>query len=384
MLSFTLLQKAKIVAGPGSSEKIVEVLQDAGYKKPFIIYDQGVKMCGITDKIVSVIKAAGYDFVEFDEVVPDPPCDMVEKAADICKSNGCDCVIAIGGGSSIDTGKGVTVLRFNPGHILDYAKPDAEMKFSPGLISIPTTSGTGAELSNGIIISDPVAEIKWPIVGTMAMSEYVLLDANLTLGMPMGLTLMTGLDVLSHAMEAYTTVLAGPMSDIVCEKVMADVVEYLPRVVKDGNDLEARQRMLLNASLGGWMLQNACAHVGHSLAHTIGAKFHVPHGAACAISAPSALRFIAPAVPAKVKKIGQILGAEFKGDETPEQIGDIASMAYVRFCDDLGLKSATEFGLEKEATVNLAQFIPCECFAPLTPRKVSEEDAKKMLESIFE
>lgn len=124
------------------------------------------------------------------------------------------------------------------------------------------------------------------------MAEYVLIDPELTYGIPSFITVPTGLDVFSHAMEAYTTVLSRPMPDIVCEKIMEDVVEYLPRCIKEEVDVEARTRMLILASMGGWTLANCCAHVGHSLAHVIGAKFHVPHGAACAYAAPAMIRFI--------------------------------------------------------------------------------------------
>lgn len=383
MMPFTLLQRSKIIAAPGSVSQIAEVVRDGGYSKPFVVFDQGVKACGIADKVLDRLAEAGIPCVEFSDVIPDPPCNIVDAAADLCKSSGCDCVIAIGGGSSIDTGKGVTVLRFNPGHILDYANPENQMVHCPGLISVPTTAGTGAELSNGIIITNPETQVKVPLVGDKAMSEYVILDPELTTGMPAGLTIATGLDVFSHAMEAYTTVLSGPMTDIICEKLMEDVVEYLPRAVRNGGDMEARQRMLDCASLGGWMLFNCCAHVGHSLAHVIGAKFHVPHGAACAYAAPAMMRFITPAVPEKMRKIGTILGAEFDGSEDSAQIAQKAIDAYVAFRDGLGLKPLPDYGISKEAAVALAPEIPVECFAPLTPRKVTEEDAARMLAEIF-
>ena len=384
VLAISLLQKAKIVAAPGASQQIDEVLADAGYKKPFVVFDKGVKDCGIVDQVTSVLKAKGIEFVEFGDVLPDPPCDMVERAAEQCKAAKCDCVIVIGGGSSIDTGKAVTVLRYNPGHILDYAKPDAVMQQCYGLIAIPTTAGTGAELSNGIIITDPVSKVKCPIVGDKAMAEYVLIDPNLTLGMPPGITLATGLDVFSHAMEAYTTVLAKPMSDIVCEKIMEDVVEYLPRCVANGKDLEARTKMIILASMGGWMLANCCAHVGHSIAHVIGAKFHIPHGAACAYGAPAAIRFVAPAVPEKMRKVGKILGAKFDGSETPEQIGEKTAAAYVAFRDSMNLKPLSSYNIPEAEWSAVAKDISVECFAPLTPRKVTEEAALQMLKETFQ
>lgn len=383
-LSFALEQKAKVLSGAGSVANIGEMVVEAGYKKPFVVYDEGIKNCGIAEKVVSCLKASGLETVEFDRTQPDPPDVIVEEAAEICKSNNCDCVIAVGGGSTIDTAKGVTVLRFNPGRILDYAKPDAQMCYCPGLISVPTTSGTGSELSNGIIISNSETGEKVPIVGYNAMSEYVILDPELTAGMPKRLTSITGLDVFSHAMEAYTTVLTSPIVAPLCEKVMEDVVEYLPRAVADGSDMEARERMLMSASLGGWMLANCCAHVGHSLAHVLGGAFHMPHGAACAYTCTAAMRFVAPAVPEKIRKVGQILGATFEGGETAEQIADITCAAYTKFRDEvIGLGPLSDYGIDKDQAIALAPNVAVECFAPLTPRPVTEADAKAMLEEVF-
>lgn len=383
-LNYALQQKSKVLSGVGTVSKIGEVVTESGYSKAFVVYDKGIKDSGIADKVVQFLKDAGIETVTFDKVLPDPPDNIVEEAAELCKQTECDCVIAVGGGSTIDTAKGVTVLRFNPGKILDYAKPDAQMCFCPGLISIPTTSGTGSELSNGIIISDHTTGEKIPIVGYNAMSESIILDPELTVGMPQGLTAITGLDVFSHAMEAYTTVLASPIVDPLCEKVLQDVVEYLPKVISDGSDLDARTHMLMSASLGGWMLANCCAHVGHSLGHVLGGTFHLPHGAACAYACPAAMRFIAPAVPQKIRKVGEILGASFTGKETPEEIADITCTAYIQFRDDIvGLKPLAEYGIDAASAAALAPKVAVECFAPLTVRPVTEDAARTMLQEIF-
>ncbi len=383
-LNYALSQNSKVLSGCGTVASIGELVKEAGYKKPFVVYDAGIKACGIADKVLSALSEANIEAVTFDKVLPDPPDNIVEEAAELCKSAACDCVIAVGGGSTIDTAKGVTVLRFNPGKILDYAKPDAQMCYCPGLISIPTTSGTGSELSNGIIISNHETNEKIPIVGYNAMSEYVILDPELTVGMPKSITGSTGLDVFSHAMEAYTTVLTSPIVAPICEKVMADVMEFLPRAIQNGEDIEARERMLMDASLAGWMLANCCAHVGHSLAHVLGGSFHLPHGAACAYAFPAMLRFIAPAVPEKVKKVGEILGVSYDGTESIEEIAGKACSAYETFRDDVvGLKPLSDYNINPADAVALAPQIVAECFAPLTPRPVTEEDAKVMLSEIF-
>ncbi|MBQ8151511.1 MAG: iron-containing alcohol dehydrogenase, partial [Firmicutes bacterium] len=152
-LKYSLVQKAKLVAGAGSISFIADVVKDAGYKRPFLVFDKGIKEFGIADKVISVLDEAGIAHAEYDQVVPEPPNTMVDRGADLCKEKECDCVIAIGGGAVIDTAKGITALGFNPGKIMDYAE-GKEMAQAHGLIVIPTTSGTGSELSDGMVISD--------------------------------------------------------------------------------------------------------------------------------------------------------------------------------------------------------------------------------------
>lgn len=385
MLNFSLVQNVKVLAGCGTVAQIGELLKEVEYKKAFLVFDLGVKSAGIINKITESLVKSEIEYIEFDKVLPDPPASIVNEGSNLCNSEGCDCIIAVGGGSAIDTAKGITMLRFNDGEILDYGKPGAEVKKSDGLISIPTTSGTGSELSNGLIISDPEHNQKVPILATNAMSEYVILDPELTLGMPVGLTMMTGLDVFSHAAEAYTTVLSNITTDIICEKIMETVVEYLPIVINDGTNLEARTKMHVAASIGGWMLANSCAHVGHSIAHVIGAKYHLVHGAACAYGFPAMIKHIAPACKAKVKKIGKILGAEFKGTESAEEIGNMTANAYISFRDEvLKLKPIEDYKLDYSNIDEVEDAIVNEAFAVLCPVPVTKEKVNAMLKEALD
>lgn len=381
MVEYSFVQSVKVVTGAGSVAKTGEVLKDAGYKKAFLVYDLGMKQIGVIDKIEDSLKSCGIGYVEYDKVLPDPPADMVDAGADICKAEGCDCVIGIGGGSSIDTAKGINILRFNDGKILDYAtKP---MKLCRGLITIPTTAGTGSELSNGAIVSDTVKDIKMPILCVNNMSEYTILDPQLTAGMPYKLTLFTGLDVFSHVAEAYTSILANPMTDLVCEKMMETVVTYLPIVLEQPDNLAAREKMQCAASIGGWMLYNASAYVGHSLAHVLGAKFHIVHGAACAYGLPAVLRRIAVPLPEKVRYIGTLLGAAYTGEETPEEIGQKAAEAYAAFTAKLQLPGIEDYKVSETVLEELAEDVAAETFAGLAPIPVTKEAAKEMLKEIL-
>lgn len=385
MINYTCMQNVKLLVGTNCHKEIGEALKDAGYKNAFIVYDKGVKMTGIIDKVIESLKQSDIAYTEFDKVLPDPPAEVVDEGGELCIKAKCDCVIGIGGGSAIDTAKGINILRVNGGKILDYADPNKEMKKSPGLMSIPTTSGTGSELSNGLIISDTANNIKVAILVVNGMSEFAVIDPTFSAGMPTGLTIMTGLDVFSHAAEGYTTILANPMTDMITKSIMDTVVEYLPRAVKNGNDMVAREKMHIAASLGGWMLANASAHAGHSVAHIIGGMYHIPHGACCAYSLPAVLRKISGVMPDKVKEIGVVLGAEFNGNESAEEIGKKTATAYKKFAyETVGVKTIKEYISEEPKREILANNIVKEPLAALSPLKITEEIALDIIDEIFE
>lgn len=377
MINYSLIQSVKVLQGKGIVQQVGTVLKEAGYQKAFLVFDKGMRSTGIIEKVVNSLAQQKITYIEFDKVLPDPPASIVNEGGTLCIKNKCDCIIAIGGGSSIDAAKGINILRFNGGNILDYTTK--EIKPCTGLITIPTTSGTGSELSHGAIISDIEKEVKLPLLCYNCMSEYTILDPELTVGMPKHLTLMTGLDVISHATEAYTSILSNATTDLICEKIIETVVKNLPLVVKDGNNIDAREKMQVAASMGGWMLYNACAHVGHSIAHVLGAKYHLAHGAACAYGYPSMIKFISSAVPLKVKKVGEILGAEFTGNESSKEIGEKSATAYRAFINLLGLQPIKEYNLNYSNLDELVNAVVTEPFAGLTPVKVTEEVANIML-----
>lgn len=379
MLQYVFVQSVKVHTGVGVIANIGTLVQEAGYHKAFLVCTKGMVKRGLIAKIQNYLQEAGVDSVIYDAAVPDPPAEIVDEGAALCKEHHCDCVVAIGGGSSMDAAKGINILRFNAGSILDYTT--APIAPSSGLIVVPTTSGTGSELSNGAIISDTEHDLKLPIPCVNCMPEYAILDPELTVSVPRHVTVETGLDTFSHAAEAYTSAISNPMSDLVCQGVMEYVVRYLPKAAADGEDLDARQKMQVASAIGGWMLYQAAAHVGHSFAHVTGAKLHLVHGAACAYGLPGVLKLIAPAVPDKVRRIGEILGAVYTGTEMPEEIAQAAGDAYRRFVTELELPQAEP--LDEGQIPELAAAIAAEPFAGLCPVPVTQEKAEAMLRDAF-
>ena len=382
-MNFTFMQQVKIWEEPGALDRLGELLRELGYAKAFLVCDPGIVSLGMADRAMEAIRKEGFDAVLYDKVRPDPSADIIDAGAELCHAEGCDCVIALGGGSSIDVGKGVNILRANPGRILDYATGSRAMQPSPGLIAIPTTAGTGSELSNGLIVTDPASGAKLPILAVNGMAEYAVLDAALTLGLPPAITALTGLDVFSHVCESYMSRFACELTDIVCEKAMADVVAYLPLAVKDGKEVAVRRRMLSLASIGGWMLACASAHIGHSFAHVLGAKHHLPHGLACAWSLPAVFDFLADAQTAKIRRVGEILGADFSGSESPQAVAEKTGAAYRRFCRSIGVTPPSLPPLDEADMAATVAAIVGEPLAAICPRTADAQSIHPLLARLY-
>lgn len=379
-----MVQTVKIIYGVGVVDKITELLAEAKYKKPFIVYDNGVKAAGIADKLLKFLDVGDIEYVCFDKVMPDPPASIIDEGASKCREEKCDAVIGMGGGSSIDTAKGINILRFNEGSILDFVDPNIKMNPSKGFIAIPTTAGTGSEVSDGIIVTDEVARKKRPILCAEGIAEYAIIDPELTIGMPPHLTASTGVDVLTHSVEAYTSNLANLFTDQITSKNIETVIKWLPLAYENGKNIEARSAMSVAATIGGWMLGNAHAHIGHAIAHSIGGKFNIPHGYACAYALPYAIEFISPEAPEKCKYVAELLGAKFTGGETPAEIGKVLRDKLIEFNNLLGIKRAKEFNYDKNIFPEVAKDIVNEVHQNFSMRKMTVNDAMNVLNKIFD
>ena len=385
MLTYRLVQKTKVIEGPGSVSLLPQICRENGFSRPYLVFDRGIAHAGIAGKIRDILEAAGLVYEVYDKITPDPTSNLVDEGAALCRAAACDCVVAIGGGSTMDAAKAINVMRVNEGKILDFVGHEDRMAPAGSLICIPTTAGTGSELSNWVVITDLQRGDKHPIDVRNSISEFAILDPVLTLELPASITAETGLDVFSHAFEAYTSVASNPMTDLICEKLMEDVATWLPRAVRNGKDLQAREKMMVCASYGGFLLVDCLVHIGHCIAHEIGAHFHIPHGAACAYAFPEMVSHIAGACPDKILYTGQILGVKFKRDESPGEIASKTVNAYKEFRDiTLGLRpiAAYEPDLSK-VNLGMAEHILKDPITAMTPEKVGVEDILFMLYRIF-
>ena len=334
MLNFQFYEKVKVLYGNGAVHQLGELAKHIGGTKALIVSDPGMNATGVIEKIIDGLATENIPYVLFDENEPNPPIAACEKAYDILVKEKCDFIIGVGGGSNMDCAKGVNILRFNPAPLIQYANGAKHFDVGDGLIMIPTTAGTGSEMSDGSILSDE-NHIKQNFISDQgAFAEFAIVDPDLMVGMPPKLTASTGLDALAHAVESYMGTLTNEFVQFQAEKAIDEIVEYLPRAVADGKDMEARKRMAVAASVAGYLLIYGHTCAGHSIGQTLGGYFNIPHGTACAYALPWVCEFNAPAVPHFIKRIGEALGVKFSGSETPEEIGKLTREAMVKFRDE--------------------------------------------------
>lgn len=375
-----LLQRVKVLDTDHLAQTVLEVLQTEGYQRPLFVMDSFLAQVPLVQETQALLEKSGITVSVFDQVVSDPPAQTIRDGVTAFGAAHADSLIAIGGGSSIDVARGINIVRVNGGDILDYTDTQKSIEPCPGLIAIPTTSGTGSELSNALVVTDVATEKKVAILADNAVSEYAILNPDLLLSLPKKMTIATGLDAFSHAAEGYTSRLASPVTDAICEKVMFLLYNYLPRAVENGHDREARQRVMVAAALAGWMLNNAGTNAGHSMAHILGSKYHLVHGEAVAYALPGVLEQVAPLLPHKVAEIGQILGVTYAPTDTLSERCNQAIKAYQHFRDDLvGLHPFSDYRVSEEELVTNAEAVANEQFAGNTPGEMNKQVATKLL-----
>ncbi len=277
--------------GVGAHKEIPARIKALGSKKPLIVTDKGITGCGITAQIETLLKAAKMDYAVYDETIPNPTDANVAKGVDVYKKDKCDALITLGGGSSHDCGKGIGLVVSNGGTIHDYEGLDKSSKPLPPYLAVNTTAGTASEMTRFCIITDLSRKVKMAIVDWRVTPNTAIDDPLLMMGMPPALTAATGMDALTHAVEAYVSTAATPMTDACAEKAIALISKYLRKAVALGDDMEAREQMAHAQYLAGMAFNNASLGYVHAMAHQLGGFYDLPHGECNAILLPYVSEF---------------------------------------------------------------------------------------------
>lgn len=374
----------RIIMGPGSLARVVDEINRIKCKKIMIITDTGLVEAGIFGKLENLLKAAGINFSKFDGVEHDPSLETAVKAAKQIKEYGADLVIGIGGGSPIDIAKVAAVLAVNSGDIASYVGLDLIPE--PGLktIIIPTTSGTGSEATPIVILSDQDEKLKKGIVSPYLFPDIAILDSELCIGLPPHITAATGMDAFIHAVEAYTSNNATPMTDIFAVQAIHLISKNIRTAFANGNNIDARSNMLEASLLAGIAFANAGVTAVHAFAYPIGAEFHIPHGVANSIMLTSVMEFNILGNLKKFAALADMLGENTTGLSLRDS-ANCALKAMNSLMEDLGLpRHLSEFGIKDSDIPVLAKGVmKVTRLLANNPRGLTIKDAEEIYRKVL-
>ncbi len=335
--------------GVGAHKEIGKQVKVLGGKKPFICTDKGITKAGITQQIVDLVKKdAGVDCVVFDETVPNPTDTNVHDGLKIYQDKKCDLIISLGGGSSHDCGKGIGIVSTNGGNIRDYEGVDKSSKPMPPFIAINTTAGTASEMTRFCIITNTSNHVKMAIVDWRVTPNVAINDPLLMAGMPPALTAATGMDALTHAVEAYVSIIATPVTDACALQAIQLIAGNLRAAVANGADMVARDNMAYAEYLAGMAFNNASLGHVHAMAHQLGGFYNLPHGVCNAILLPHVERFNLIAKVDRFVDIATAMGENVEG-LSPRAAADLALEAIKKLSADVGIPSGLkELGVKEK------------------------------------
>lgn len=368
--------------GPGSLSRLTEEVRKLGGKRIGIVTDAGIVKAGIKDEVVRSLE---QEAVSFDEVLPEPPIEIVDRCVAFVRENGCDLLIGLGGGSSMDTAKMAAALITNPGKVTDYFGVDLVPKPGIPVIAIPTTAGTGSEVSTAAVFLDTEAQAKKGLRSDHLLPRLAILDPELTVSLPKRLTASTGIDALTHAIEGYTNTISTLMSELMAEKAIELIEKNLRAAYANGKDISARYGMLMGSYVSGINLAIASVNVVHALAHTLGGTYRIAHGVANSLFLPYVMEFNRISCREKFAKVASLLGEDISG-LSPDEASSRAVGAVRKLIRDLDIpQHLSELDIPKEAI----DVIPKRCMETqarliaLNPTEAGLEELKQIVEEAY-
>lgn len=352
--------------GAKASQEIGAILNSLDYKKPLIITDKMMVELGYASKIQESLNFINIHADIFADTIPEPTVASIQAGVNKIKSADYDCIIALGGGSPIDSAKAIGILGKFGGVMRDYKFPRMVSESGVPIIAIPTTAGTGSEVTRFTIISDENTDEKMLCVGRGFMPSVALIDYELTISLPQRATADTGIDALTHAMEAYVSKKANPYSDAQAIAAMRLIGPNLRRVYHNGKDIEAREKMMLGATLAGIAFSNASVALVHGMSRPIGAFYHVPHGLSNAMLLPTVTEFSLPSATKRYADCSRAMGVALSEDN--DEIANQKLLSeLVAINEELNVPTPKEFGINETDFMNNLEVMAKQAIASGSP-----------------
>ncbi len=372
----------EFIFGWGAIELAGQYAANYRARKVLLVTDPGVRSAGWSEKVEKSLTAAQVSFTVFDGVTSNPKDFEVAAGAEHYLREGCDVIVAIGGGSPMDCAKGIAILVANGGSVLDYEGVDKVSIPPPPMVFIPTTAGTAADISQFAIITDTVRRTKIAIISKTIIPDIALIDPQTTFTKPDALTAALGMDVLTHAIEAYVSNASSPVTDVHAFEAIGIVARYLPRLMDDPQNEQFRARMMLASLYAGLAFSNASLGMVHAMAHALGGSFDLRHGDCNALLLEHVVAFNFDAAPARYRRILRAFGEDEGLDGDKGKSALVQAIAQLR--ERVGLRSRLrDMGLKREDFEQLADFAlkdPCIVTNPKMPRR---EEIIKCYEQAF-
>ena len=368
--------------GSGAIQEIATEAKAHGFKKALVCFDPDLIKFGVTAKVTDILDKNGLEYELYSEIKPNPTIDNVKHGVETFKKSGADYLIAIGGGSSMDTSKAIGIIIANPEfedvRSLEGVAPTK--KPCVPIIAVPTTAGTAAEVTINYVITDVERKRKFVCVDPHDMPIIAIVDPDMMSSMPKGLTASTGMDALTHAIEGYTTKAAWEMTDMFHLKAIEIIARSLRSAV--ANEKEGREGMALGEYIAGMGFSNVGLGIAHSMAHTLGAVYDTPHGVACAMMLPIVMEYNADCTGEKYREIARAMGVKGVDDMSVEEYRKAAIDAVAQLSVDVGIPTKLE-AIKEDDLDFLAESAHADACAPGNPKDASVEDLKALFRKIM-
>lgn len=369
--------------GAGAIKAVPEEIKARGFKKAFVASDPDLVKFGVTKKVTDLLDEAGIEYALYSNIKPNPTIENVQTGVAAFKEAGADCIVAIGGGSSMDTSKAIGIIITNP----EFADVRSLEGVAPTknpcapIIAVPTTAGTAAEVTINYVITDVEKKRKFVCVDNHDIPVVAVVDPEMMSSMPKGLTAATGMDALTHAIEGYITKGAWELSDMFHIKAIEIIARSLRGAVE--NTAEGREGMALGQYVAGMGFSNVGLGVDHSMAHTLSAYYDMPHGKACAILLPTTMEYNAEYTGEKYKDIAKAMGVEGVDGMTQEEYRKAAVDAVKKLGEDVGIEMTLKGVVKEEDIPQLAKDAYADACRPGNPRDTSVEDIEALYRSLL-
>lgn len=369
-----------IVLGEDALEKSKGYLKEFG-KKALIVTSNGMVRLGNTSMLTEILSSINIEYSIYSEINSEPTDKMIANGTDIFKDEKCDFLIGLGGGSPIDSAKAIGIMVTNPGEISDYMKNKVSNN-PPTIVAIPTTAGTGSEATKFTIINDTKNNVKMLIKADSLIPSLTIIDSKFTITCPSKITTSTGLDALTHAIEAYTSKKAQSLSDIFALSAIKRIFKFLPMAFKDGENIEARNQMSIAALEAGIAFNNSSVTIVHGMSRPIGALYHIPHGLSNAILLSQCLKFVVDGCYDRFSNLAKVINL-VNGNESDKEAANKFIEEIEKLCKSLKVPTLTDLGIDEEVFFNNIDKMAIDAMESGSPQNTIKNVTEKNVIDIY-